>query len=173
MFWNVPNALNLSLKRCIKHSAWLYMLRFIATFLANWHITPWQHNTSLNRNTLWNSTSCVRSVIVLPLAWYTISGANDTQWWYICLITPNIKSFFCRERICLSLFTFVQFHKIDKLLHQSCHICWPMMYMWRHQTDRKTLREPNKIWRKETLEGKKRQTKNRNIPPQRVKVANI
>jgi hypothetical protein len=46
----------------------------------------------------------VRSVIVLPLAWYTISSVNDTQWWYICLITPNIKSSFCRESICLFLF---------------------------------------------------------------------
>jgi hypothetical protein len=34
------DALILSLKRRIKHSAWLYMLRFIATFLTNWHITP-------------------------------------------------------------------------------------------------------------------------------------
>jgi hypothetical protein len=43
----------LSLKLRIKHSAWLYMLRFIATFLTNWYITPWQHNTSINRNKLW------------------------------------------------------------------------------------------------------------------------
>ena len=55
MFWQVPDALILSLKRRIKHSAWLYMLRIIATFLTNWHITPWQHNTSINRNKLWNS----------------------------------------------------------------------------------------------------------------------
>jgi hypothetical protein len=36
----VPDALILSLKRRIKHYAALYVLRFIATFHTNWHITP-------------------------------------------------------------------------------------------------------------------------------------
>jgi hypothetical protein len=54
LFWQIPDALILSLKRRIKHSAWLYMLRFIATFLTNWYITPWQHSTSINWNKLWN-----------------------------------------------------------------------------------------------------------------------
>ena len=70
----------LSLKRRIKHSAWLYMLRFIATFLTNWHITPWQHNTSINRNKLWNSylvcaiRHCSPACLVhnFRCQWYTV-----------------------------------------------------------------------------------------------------
>jgi hypothetical protein len=36
LFWLVPDALILSLIRRIKHSAWLYMLRFIATTTNTW-----------------------------------------------------------------------------------------------------------------------------------------
>jgi hypothetical protein len=80
LFWQVPDALILSLKRRIKHSAWLYMLRFIATFLTNWHITPWQHNTSINRNKSWNSylvcaiRHCSPACLVhnFRCQWYTV-----------------------------------------------------------------------------------------------------
>jgi hypothetical protein len=80
LFLQVPDALILSLKRRIKHSAWLYMLQFIATFLSNWHITPWQHNASINRNKLWNSylvcaiRHCSRACLVhnFRYQWYTV-----------------------------------------------------------------------------------------------------
>ena len=70
----------------IKHSAWLYMLRFIATFLTNWYITPWQHNTSINRNTLWNSylvcaiRHCSPACLVhnFRCQWYTVIIASKT-----------------------------------------------------------------------------------------------
>jgi hypothetical protein len=80
LFWQVPDALILSLKRRMKHFAWLYMLRFIATFLTNWYITPWQHNTSINRNKLWNSylvcaiRHCSPACLVhnFRCQWYTV-----------------------------------------------------------------------------------------------------
>jgi hypothetical protein len=80
LFWQVPDALILSLKRRIEHSAWLYMVRFTATFLAKWHITPWQHNTSLNRKKLWNSylvcaiRHCSPACLVhnFRCQWYTV-----------------------------------------------------------------------------------------------------
>lgn len=47
-------------------------------------------------------------------------------------------------------------HRSDHLqpLH-LCLICGLVTYMWRHQPDRKTLRERNKIWHEGTCEGKK------------------
>jgi hypothetical protein len=69
-------------RRRIKHSAWLYMLRFIATFLTNWHITSWQHNTSINRNKIWNSylvcvvRHCSPACLVhnFRCQWYTVEN---------------------------------------------------------------------------------------------------
>ena len=77
LFWQVPDALILSLKRRIKH----------ATFLRNWHITPWQHNTTINRNKLWNSylVCGIRHCSPACLVY------NFRCQWYLVI---NIQSFF-------------------------------------------------------------------------------
>jgi hypothetical protein len=70
--------------------AWLYMLRFIATFHTNWYITPWQHNTSINRNKLWNSylmcaiRHCSPACLVhnFRCQWYTVYSEK--------LVIPNL-----------------------------------------------------------------------------------
>ena len=76
------------LKTTHKHSAWLYMLRFIATFLTNWYITPWQHNKSINRNKLWNSylvcaiRHCSPACLVhnFRCQWYTVIMLYTSPW---------------------------------------------------------------------------------------------
>jgi hypothetical protein len=63
----------------------------IATFLTNWYITPWQHNTSINRNKLWNSylvcaiRHCSPACLVhnFRCQWYTVISWPEKciQYW--------------------------------------------------------------------------------------------
>ena len=117
MLWLVSDVLILSLKRRIKHSAWFYVLQFIATFLTNWHITPWQHNTSINRNKLCNSylmcaiRHCSPACLVnnFRCKWYTVTM-------YLWKIRINTG---CSRKGCTSCSTYGTFRVTQGLSKSS------------------------------------------------------
>ena len=108
------------------------MLRFIATFLTNWHITPWQHNTGINRYKFWNSYlvcaihHCFPACLVhnFRCQWYTVdiycsmlsTGCN-----------PHVHGW--RPQPCVSS------RQLDRrqmsCCDSYCHSWWNVAFNWR------------------------------------------
>ena len=88
--------------------------------------------------------------------------------WYICLITQNIHLYF-------DVYVYIrkEFHGHETPSFSFGSIFFLYINMGRNQTDRKSMREPNKIWHEGTHEGKKGKSKNANTPLQSVKMANF
>jgi hypothetical protein len=122
--WNWANT-GSPLKQCVfKHSTWLYMLRFIATFHTNWHMTPWQHNTSIKRNKLWNSFLVCAIRHCSPACLGQISDVNDTQWSIIKYFVCVKKKLKRTKGICISnklicCQIFIDISMIEIIIHGS------------------------------------------------------